>query len=58
MTEDIKQETGDRRRETGDVRQETGDRRRDREKGDGRWFSDVISGKFIAFNLAGEFYHF
>ena len=58
MTEDIKQETGDRRRETGDVRQDTGDRRRDRKKGDGRWFSDDIFGKFIAFNLAGEFYHF
>ena len=56
QTWDGRHETGE--KETGDGRQKTGDRRQDREKRDGRWFSDVISGKFCAFNLAGEFYNF
>ena len=51
-TGDGRQETGERRQETGDKRREMGDRRQD--TGDGRGFSDVISEKFSAFNLAGE----
>ena len=43
---------GDRRWETGDGRQETADRRQE------NGFSDVISEKFSAFNLAGEFINF
>ena len=50
QTWDGRHETGE--KETGDGRQKTGDGRRDREK------SDVISGKFCAFNLASEFYNF
>ena len=56
---DRKQETGleTEESETGDGRQETDDRRRPK-TGDRRWFSDVLSGQFSAFYLAGEFYQF
>ena len=39
---------------TGDGRWET----EDTKTGDGRLFSDFISGKFCAFNLASELYKF
>ena len=48
-TLDLRQETGDRRCETVNGRQDTGD---------GRWVSDVISGTFSSFNLAGKCYKF
>ena len=46
-------ETGDGRQEMGDKRWKTGDGRR--KKIDRRGFSDVISEKFCAYNLVGEF---
>ena len=60
---DRRKEMGDRRWETGDGRQEMEDRRWKtgdgrRKKIDRRGFSDVISEKFSAYNLAGEFIHF
>ena len=55
-TGEVRQETGDWRQETGDERQETGDDRW--ETGDWRGFSDIISEKVSAYNLAGELYIF
>ena len=52
---DGRNETGERRREEGDGRKETGERCQ--EKGDRRW-ERVISEKFIAYNLAVEFFNF
>ena len=51
-----RQEKGDRRWGTGDGRQETGEGRK--QTGDMKGFSDVISEKFSAYNLVGEFINF